>query len=98
MLRARVEEIDHTGSRGVGALSVQLTEVIKDVADVQRQLTEFRREHKRQHDHADQVREEGARRRERQRRETRRYWVATIAVVVTSNLGTILILAATRHG
>ena len=45
----RLDEIDRSGTRGVGALSVQVAEVIKDVADVRRDLSAFRHEHAEQH-------------------------------------------------
>lgn len=45
----RLDEIDRSGTRGVGALSVQVAEVIKDVADVRRDLGDFRHEHAEQH-------------------------------------------------
>jgi len=45
----RLDEIDRAGTRGVGALYVQITEVIKDVASVQTDLTAFRRDHQAQH-------------------------------------------------
>jgi len=45
----RLDELDRTGTRGVGALYVQITEVIKDVAAVQTDLAAFRRDHQAQH-------------------------------------------------
>jgi hypothetical protein len=48
----RLEAIDAGGTRGVGALAVQISEVIKDVAGVQNDL----KEHKIQHDHDAELR------------------------------------------
>jgi hypothetical protein len=45
----RLELIDAGGTRGVGAMSVQITEVIKDVSALQQQLGTFQREHEDQH-------------------------------------------------
>lgn len=63
----RLDAIDRGGTRGVGALSVQITEVIKDVSGVQRDLADFRRDHAEQHD-----REQAA------RVVTRRWLIGTI--------------------
>lgn len=54
--------------------------------------------HDREHETAERVREQTARERERQRKTTRRYWVTTIATVLTSQVGTWLIVVATHHG
>jgi hypothetical protein len=48
----RLEAIDAGGTRGVGALAVQIAEVIKDVAGVQNDL----KEHKSQHEHDSELR------------------------------------------
>lgn len=45
----RVSEIDHAGTRGLGPVSVQLTEVIKDVGALQNQVAAFERDHQAQH-------------------------------------------------
>jgi hypothetical protein len=47
---ARLDAIDVSGTRGVGALAVQVSEVIRDVSDVRTELREFRRDHQKQHD------------------------------------------------
>jgi hypothetical protein len=47
--------------------------------------------HGQDHERADRVREETARRRAQDRRTTRRYWITTITVVVTSNLAVVLL-------
>jgi hypothetical protein len=41
----RLDQIDMVGTRGVGALAVQVTEVIRDVSDLRLDLKEHRAEH-----------------------------------------------------
>jgi hypothetical protein len=41
----RLDVIDQAGTRGVGALSVQVAEVIKDVSDMRRELDEHGKQH-----------------------------------------------------
>ena len=45
----RLEGIDAGGTRGIGAMSVQITEVIKDVSALQQQVATFQREHEELH-------------------------------------------------
>lgn len=65
----------------------------REVKTLQKRLTE----HEREHERAERAREQTARDRDRQRRQTRRYWVSTIVVVLSSNLATVLVLAAIGH-
>ena len=85
MLRSMVEANGRTLA-SAGGISVQLTEVIKDVADVKNDLASFRRDHEDQH------------RREYQARTTSRRWmiatlIAALAVIETP----LLILVAHVH-
>lgn len=41
----RVDELDQTGTRGVGALAVQITEVIKDVSEMRQTLDDHNKAH-----------------------------------------------------
>ena len=78
----RLDEIDRTGTRGVGVLAVQVTELTKDVAGVQAQIEEHRREH-----------EQDARLRVSSRR-----WAIGIAVVLFAALESpIVTLLLERH-
>jgi hypothetical protein len=45
----RIEAIDAGGTRGIGGMSVQLAEVIKDVGALQHQVTRFEQDHEEQH-------------------------------------------------
>jgi hypothetical protein len=45
----RIDTMDSSGTRGVASMSVQITEVIKDVAALQQQVTKFESDHEEQH-------------------------------------------------
>jgi hypothetical protein len=49
-LAGRLNAIDQSGTRGVSALSIQLTTVIKDMTDMQADVKDFRREHLKLHE------------------------------------------------
>jgi hypothetical protein len=71
-----------------------------DLAALAREVRAVRKrlaEHEREHERADRAREHAALERDRQRRATRRYWITTIVVVLSSNLATVLILASVGH-
>lgn len=55
--QARLENIDDHGTRGVGAVQVQVTEIVKDVAALQAELGTRFETHDRQHlqDHKDRI-------------------------------------------
>lgn len=49
-LRAEVIRIDDHGTRGVGTIQAQLTEVVKDVTELKGEMNSRFREHQQQHE------------------------------------------------
>lgn len=79
----RLETIDQGGTRGVAVLAAQISEVIKDVADLRQEL----RDHDRQHAE------------EKRARTITRRWVITAVIAVLALVETPLILILTGgHG
>lgn len=70
----RLDVIDATGTRGVGVLSVQVADVIKDVAELRGQLGE----HEKQHDTDARARTAGRR------------WSLGFAVAAFASLATVI--------
>lgn len=92
-LIARVSAIDAHGTRGIAPLSVQLTEVIKDVNDVRSDLRDAKRELEQRFDrHAQQHEEEEAR-----RVSNRRVAVGWAIALVASIDGPVLTILLARH-
>lgn len=85
-LSARLDTIDQSGTRGVGALGVQIAEVIKDVATVSTDLARWRQEHELQHDREQAARVTG-----------RRWLVATVIAAVVAVESPVLYLVAHVH-
>lgn len=48
-LAERVERIDQTGTRGVGVIQVQITELAKDLAELKGETNAWQASHERQH-------------------------------------------------
>lgn len=68
-----------------------------DVRSLRAEVGRLRRaleQHEREHQAADELREKQAEERARLRRQTRRYWITTMAAVIGSNLATLFLLAA----
>jgi hypothetical protein len=88
MLRDQVNAVD-AGTRGMGAVAVQLTEVIKDVSDVRLELRQDVRElrddlagHRREHETEERARVAG-----------RRWMIATVVaalVAIEAPLGYVI--------
>jgi hypothetical protein len=81
----RLDVIDSTGTRGVGVLSVQVADVIKDVAELRGQLGE----HERKHEQDERARVAG-------RRWALGFGVAALASLAAM-IGLLLDIAATVH-
>jgi hypothetical protein len=81
----RLDAIDTGGTRGVGALSVQITEVVKDVSALQVQMREFQREHEELH------------RREASARIASRRWAIATAVAFLAAIEGPLIYLVQLH-
>ena len=74
-LVTRVNLIDEHGTRGVGVIQVQLTEVVKDVAKLESEMTTRFTEHQRQHDT------------EQANRAANRRWAIGLAVALLAAIG-----------
>ena len=79
---SRLDVIDQSGTRGVGAISVQMTEVIKDVADIKAKVDA----HSSVHDQE-----------ERQRVLSRRWLIGTILAMMALIETPILYLVTQGH-
>ena len=73
----RLNTIDHDGTRGVGVLQQQITEVVRDLAELKTETSSWQSTHTQQHEAV-----------QKERRETRR-WVFGFAVAALASLGTI---------
>lgn len=74
-LRAEVIRIDDHGTRGVGTIQAQLTEVVKDVTELKGDMNSRFAEHQRQHE------------REQSDRAVNRRWGIGIAVALLGAIG-----------
>jgi len=77
-MERRIESIDNHGTRGVGALQIQVVEVLKDIAEIKVQFTSYLSEHVRTH------------REEKDQRLTERHWLIGIGIAGVSALAAIL--------
>lgn len=50
ILRNRIEQIDASGSRGVGVLMTQVGELVKDMADMRAETRTWQGQHERHHE------------------------------------------------
>lgn len=85
-LSARISEIDQHGTRGIAPLAVQLTEVIKDVNDVKREVEQRFDAHERQHEREETRRVSG-----------RRWMVGAIIAAVAAVDGPIVTVVLARR-
>lgn len=74
-LRAEVTRIDDHGTRGIGTIQTQLTEVVKDVTELKSEVNSRFAEHQRQHE------------REQADRAVNRRWGIGLAVAVLAAVG-----------
>lgn len=79
-LRDRIERIDDHGTRGVGALQTQVTDLVKDIAELKADLNTRFEAHQRVHDqdHADRI--------------SGRRWLIATGLAGVSTMGGILAL------
>jgi hypothetical protein len=94
-LDARIDAIDHMGTRGVAVLAVQLQEIAKDVASLQNELISHRAAHEQGEREAVAAAAAAARGRVNNRR-----WIigAVIALVAAIDSPLISVLLALHHG
>lgn len=89
-LAARVNQMDMHGTRGVSALSLQVNQMAKDLAQYQRDNRQWQEEHATRHE--DDIRE---------RRASRRWRISTVLaalVVCSAFLGILVDIAVRVHG
>lgn len=85
-LTARLDGIDAHGTRGIAPLAVQLTEVIKDLAELKHDVESRFNAHARAHEKD-----------EAKRVSARRWTVATVVAAVAAVDGPLVTLLLARH-
>jgi hypothetical protein len=81
MVRTRLEQIDVSGTRGVGVLQVQMTELVKDIGDLRAETRAWQVAHDREHEQ------------ERADRQAGRRWVVGAALAgFTAMIGALALL------
>ncbi len=86
LLRAELMRLDDHGTRGVGVVQSQLTDVIKDVVELKSEMTSRFAEHSRLHE------------RDEDRRIAGRRWSLAFAVAVIGAVGGLYPLVLAYHG
>ena len=85
-LSRRIDRIDEHGTRGIAPLAVQLTEVVKDVAELKTEMRGWFRDHEEMH-----------RVEERSRLSTRRWTIGIIIAAVAAVDGPLVTILLARH-
>lgn len=85
-LSRRIDRIDEHGTRGIAPLAVQLTEVVKDVAELKTEMRGWFRDHEDTH-----------RAEERSRLSARRWTIGIIVAAVAAVDGPLVTILLARH-